>query len=94
MLSPRLAKVMLNQYRKENSVGVADSSRFAKYLEPKYGWGHEAWVRDLADTVKKMEFAPEWTPDQVTKYIAKFILLCEHSSASSVSHERGGPDQG
>jgi len=97
MLSPRLAKVMLNQYRKENPVGIADSTfrgAATRALETKFGWGHEAWVRDLADTVKKMEFAPEWTPDQVTKYIAKFILLCEHSSASSVSHERGGPDQG
>ena len=81
MLSPRMAKVMLDKYRKDNSV---------KSLEPKFGWGHEAWIEDLASTVEKMEFAPEWTPDQVKNYIVKFIKSCGHSNASSVSHERDG----
>lgn len=90
MLSPRMAKVMLDKYKKDNAVGIADSSRFAKHLEPKFGWGHEAWVKDLADTVEKMEFAPEWGPHEVRNYIAKFIRSCEHSNASSVSHARGG----
>jgi N-acetylglucosamine-6-phosphate deacetylase len=80
MLSPRMAKVMLNKYRKENPV----------QLEPKYGWGHEAWIKDLANTIEKMEFAPEWRPTEVRDYIAKFVRSCGHSNASSVSHERGG----
>ena len=71
-------------------MGIADSNRFAKYLEPKFGWGHEAWVEDLALTVENMEFAPEWNPNEVKNYIAKFIRSCGHSNASSVSHARGG----
>lgn len=88
MLSPRMAKVMLDKYRKEHPVGIADSSRFAKFLEPKFGWGHEAWVEDLASTVEKMEFAPEWTPKEVKNYIAKFVRSCKHSTPSITLHER------
>lgn len=78
MLSPKMAKVMLDKYRKENPV----------QLDPKFGWGHEAWVKDLADTVEKMEFAPEWGPNEVRNYIAKFIRSCEHSTPSSTTHAR------
>lgn len=90
MLSPRFAKVMLEQYRRNGM--VADSSFGAqrmKHLETKFGWGHEAWVEDLAKTIEGMSFDNSWRPDQVTKYVAKFIRSCGHSSASSVSHVRG-----
>jgi hypothetical protein len=87
MLSPRLAKVMLNQYRKENPVGIADSTRFAKYLEPKYGWGHEAWVKELSQEIEKMHFDPTWTPAQVLKYVSNYVVSCSHQSPSGVNHQ-------
>lgn len=92
MLSPRFAKVMLEQYRKENGM-VADSSFGAKriqQLETKYGWGHESWVEDMANTIEKMYFDGSWTPEEVTRYIADFVRSCLYSSASSVSHVRDG----
>lgn len=88
MLSPRLAKVMLNQYRKDNPVGIADSTRFAKYLEPKFGWGHEAWVEELASEIEKMHFDSTWTSQQILNYVSKYVRSCEHQSPSSVNHER------
>lgn len=86
MLSPNFAKVMLARYRKEQGMATFNNHG----LETKYGWGHEAWVKDLADTVEKMDFPPDWTWKDVKNYIAKFIRSCEHSSASSVSHVRDG----
>lgn len=91
MLSPRFAKVMLEQYRRNGM--VADSSFGAqriKHLETKFGWGHESWVREMAEAVEKMEFDVTWKPHEVTKYIAKFIRSCERSNASSVSHVHDG----
>ena len=87
MLSPRLAKVMLNKYRKDNPV-VADSTRFAKYLEPKYGWGHEAWVKELASEIENMHFDSTWSADQILRYVSKYVRSCEHESPSVVNHER------
>lgn len=86
MLSPRMAKVLLDKYRKDNPVGIADSSRFAKYLEPKYGWGHEAWVKELAEEIKTMHFDSTWSPAQVLNYVSKFVLECERKNPSSVKH--------
>lgn len=93
MLSPRFAKVMLEQYRKVNGV-VADSSfrGAANRLDSKYGWGHEAWVKELVVEIEKMKFAETWTPDEVKMYIAKFVSSCEHSSPSSVKHVRNSWD--
>jgi hypothetical protein len=87
MLSPRMAKVMLDKYRKDNPV-VADSTRFAKYLEPKYGWGHETWVKELASEIENMHFDSTWTSEQVLRYVSKYVKSCEHQSPSSVNHER------
>jgi hypothetical protein len=87
MLSPRFAKVMLEQYRKDNPV-VADSTRFAKYLEPKFGWGHEAWVEELASEIEKMHFDPTWKSEQVLRYVSKYVRSCSHESPSAVNHER------
>ncbi len=79
MLSPRMAKVMLNKYKKDNSM---------KSLEPKYGWGHEAWVKELSSEIKNMHFDPTWTPEQVLSYVSKFVQSCIHQSPSTVNHER------
>lgn len=89
MLSPRFAQVMLAQYRKVNGM-VADSSfrGAAHKLETKYGWGHEAWVEEMAVAIEKMKFAETWTPDEVKRYIANFVRSCEHSSPASVPHVR------
>lgn len=86
MLSPRMAKVLLDKYRKDNPVGIADSSRFAKYLEPKFGWGHEAWVKELAQEIKKMQFDGTWTPTQVLNYVSNFVASCERENPSSIKH--------
>jgi hypothetical protein len=88
MLSPRFAKVMLERYRKENPVGIADSTRFAKYLEPKYGWGHEAWVEELALEIEKMHFDPTWTSEQVLRYVSNYVKSCSHQNPSTVNHQR------
>lgn len=72
MLSPRFAKVMLEQYRKANPV-VADSSRFQKYLEPKFGWGHAQFKKDLADKIEAEKIDPSWRPDEVLRYVAKLV---------------------
>ena len=72
MLSPRFAKVMLEQYRKDNPV-VADSTRFAKYLEPKFGWGHAQFKKDLADDIEALKIDPSWRPDEVLRYVARLV---------------------
>ena len=88
MLGPRFAKVMLEQYRKVNKMGIADSSRFAKYLEPKYGWGHETWVEELASEIEKMHFDPTWSSEQILRYVSNYVKSCGHQSPSAVNHQR------
>ncbi len=91
MLSPRFAKVMLAQYRKVNEVGIADSTfrgAAKRMLEPKFGWGHEAWVEELASEIEKMHFDPTWTSKEVLNYVSKFVKSCAHESPSAVNHER------
>ena len=68
-----------NKYRKNNSV---------KSLEPKYGWGHETWVKELSSEIKNMHFDASWTPNEVLSYVSKFVQSCAHQSPSSVNHER------
>ncbi len=90
MLSPRFAKVMLAQYRKDNPV-VADSSfrgAAKRLLEPKFGWGHEAWVEELASEIEKMQFDSTWKSEQVLRYVSKYVRSCSHESPSAVNHER------
>jgi hypothetical protein len=57
MLSPRFAKVMLERYK----------------LEPKFGWGHAQFKRDLADDILKLKIDPSWRPDEVLRYVAKLV---------------------
>lgn len=90
MLSPRFAKVMLAQYRKDHPV-VADSSfrgAAKRLLEPKFGWGHEAWVEELASEIEKMQFDPTWKSEQILRYVSKYVRSCGHESPSTVNHER------
>lgn len=57
MLSPRFAKVMLEKYK----------------LEPKFGWGHAQFKKDLADKIEKTKIDPSWRPDEVLRYVAKLV---------------------
>ena len=57
MLSPRFAKVMLERYK----------------LEPKFGWGHAQFKRDLADKIEGLTIDPSWRPNEVLRYVAKLV---------------------
>jgi hypothetical protein len=72
MLGPNFAKVMLERYK----------------LEPKYGWGHETWVEELASEIEKMYFDSTWTSQQILDYVSKYVRLCNHQNPSNVNHER------
>jgi hypothetical protein len=74
---------MLNQYRKDNPVEAAK-----RLQEPKFGWGHEAWVEELASEIEKMHFDSTWNADQILRYVSKYVRQCGHESPSSVNHER------
>jgi hypothetical protein len=54
-------------------MGIADSSRFAKYLEPKFGWGHESFKEDLVTQIEALKFDHSWRPDEVRNAIVKVI---------------------
>jgi len=90
MLSPRLGLILKHRMEKENGV-VADSSfrgAAKKLLEPKFGWGHEAWVEELASEIEKMQFDSTWKSDQILRYVSKYVKSCGHESPSAVNHER------
>ena len=76
MLGPRFAKVMLAHYRKENPVGIADSTfrgAATRYLETKFGWGHAQFKKDLADEIEALTIDPTWRPNEVLRYVAKLV---------------------
>ena len=76
MLGPRFAKVMLDKYRKENPVGIADSTfrgAATRALETKFGWGHAQFKRDLADKIEELTIDPSWRPNEVLRYVAKLV---------------------
>jgi len=76
MLSPRFAKVMLERYRKEHPVGIADSTfrgAATRALEPKYGWGHAQFKTDLANKIEALTIDPSWRPNEVLRYVAKLV---------------------
>ena len=76
MLGPRFAKVMLAHYRKENPVGIADSTfrgAATRYLETKFGWGHAQFKRDLADEIEALTIDTSWRPNEVLRYVAKLV---------------------
>ena len=57
MLGPRFTKAMLERYR----------------LEPKFGWGHAQFKKDLADDIEALKIDPSWRPDEVLRYVAKLV---------------------
>jgi len=76
MLGPRFAKVMLERYRKENPMGIADSTfrgAATRYLETKFGWGHAQFKKDLADEIEALTIDPSWRPNEVLRYVAKLV---------------------
>jgi hypothetical protein len=71
-----MAKVMLEKHRKDNPVGIADSTfrgAATRYLETKFGWGHAQFKKDLADKIEKTKIDPSWRPDEVLRYVAKMV---------------------
>jgi hypothetical protein len=70
MLSPRFAAVMLKEYERVNGV-VRD--KVTHMLEPKFGWGHAQFKKDLADKIENSKIDPSWRPDEVLKYVAKIV---------------------
>lgn len=57
MLGPNFAKVMLERYR----------------LEPKFGWGHAQFKKELADKIEALQIDPSWRPNEVLRYVAKLV---------------------
>lgn len=75
-MGPNFAKVMLERYRKENKVGIADSTfrgAATRYLETKFGWGHAQFKKDLADEIEALTIDPSWRPNEVLRYVAKLV---------------------
>jgi hypothetical protein len=67
---------MLAHYRKENPVGIADSTfrgAATRYLETKFGWGHAQFKRDLAGEIEALTIDPSWRPNEVLRYVAKLV---------------------
>lgn len=42
-------------------------------LEPKYGWGHEDFKKQLANQIEQLEIDYSWTPKEVLRYVARLI---------------------
>jgi hypothetical protein len=57
MLGPKFAKVMLERYR----------------LEPKFGWGHAQFKKDLANNIEALKIDSSWKPNEVLRYVAKLV---------------------
>jgi len=83
---------MILKYQREKENGVVADSSFRgaakRLLEPKFGWGHEAWVEELASEIEKMHFDPTWKSEQILRYVSKYVRSCGHDSPSSVNHQR------
>ena len=70
MLSPRFAKVMLKEYERLNG---PIKKKVSNMLEPKFGWGHAQFKKDLADKIEALQIDPSWRPHEITRYIAKIV---------------------
>ena len=57
MLGPKFTKAMLERYS----------------LEPKFGWGHAQFKKDLADNIEALKIDPSWRPDEVLRHVAKLV---------------------
>ena len=70
MLSPRFAATMMKEYERLNG---PIKKKVANMLEPKFGWGHAQFKKDLADKIESAKIDPSWRPDQVLRYVAKLV---------------------
>ena len=57
MIGPNFAKVMLERYK----------------LEPKFGWGHAQFKKDLANKIEALTIDSSWRPNEVLRYVAKLV---------------------
>jgi hypothetical protein len=70
MLSPRFAAVMKKEYERVNG---PIKKKVSSMLEPKFGWGHAQFKKDLADKIEALQIDPSWRPHEITRYIAKIV---------------------
>ena len=70
MLSPRFAATMLKEYERLNG---PIKKKVSNMLEPKFGWGHAQFKKDLADKIESTKIDPSWRPDEVLRYVAKLV---------------------
>lgn len=70
MLSPRLGEYMKKEYERVNG---PIKKKVANMLEPKFGWGHAQFKKDLADKIESAKIDPSWRPDEVLRYVAKLV---------------------
>ena len=70
MLSPRFAAVMMKEYER---VHGPVKRKVANMLEPKFGWGHAQFKKDLANKIEASKIDPSWRPDEVLRYVAKLV---------------------
>jgi hypothetical protein len=68
MLSPRFAAVMKKEYERVNG---PIKKKVANMLEPKFGWGHAQFKKDLADKIESLQIDPSWRPHEILRYVAK-----------------------
>ena len=70
MLSPRFAAAMNREYERING---PIKKKVSNMLEPKFGWGHAQFKKDLADKIESSKIDPSWRPDEVLRYVAKLV---------------------
>jgi len=70
MLSPRFAAAMNREYERING---PIKKKVSNILEPKFGWGHAQFKKDLADKIESSKIDPSWRPDEVLRYVAKLV---------------------
>lgn len=44
-----------------------------KILEPKFGWGHSQFKKDLAEKIETLKIDSSWRPEEVLRYVARLI---------------------
>jgi hypothetical protein len=61
---------MLKEYERLNG---PIKKKVSNMLEPKFGWGHAQFKKDLADKIEALQIDPSWRPHEITRYIAKIV---------------------
>jgi hypothetical protein len=70
MLSPRFSAAMNKEYERING---PIKKKVLNMLEPKFGWGHAQFKKDLADKIESTKIDPSWRPEEVLRYVAKMV---------------------